>query len=221
MEENGLHLVLHHSRSNLPHNFDVRLAAYPVSIPQHCFLLLRLDNSSLEHRCVQDLLVDLVRFDAFKGSRNALTLAVSVDARVEVDSRRLELSHKSTDLVHVAHLLCLVLLLEVLERRDLAHKDGILFGQPGHKEIRSSCARVHSAHAVRLRDSEKVVEVGVLPENGLVVAVAPARVVEPPEQREGGLRLPAHQLHKPLPVLRVQGGGNLERLLSHPKMRWA
>mmetsp|Transcript_31304 Transcript_31304/g.61130 ORF Transcript_31304/g.61130 Transcript_31304/m.61130 type:complete len:334 (+) Transcript_31304:567-1568(+) len=195
VEEDALHLVLHHARLHLAHHLDVRRAADPVAEPQHLELLVRLDHPRLVDGVVQHLPVDLVGLDAFKRGGGALRLAVRVDALVQVDGLGGEFGHEGGDFVHIPHRVDFVLLDKVFGRGDGPHPHRVLGREAGDEEGGCAALDVDGAQAVGLRHPKEVVEVALLPENLLVVRVIPRLALSAQHQRHPLHRLLTHQRH--------------------------
>mmetsp|Transcript_45717 Transcript_45717/g.78973 ORF Transcript_45717/g.78973 Transcript_45717/m.78973 type:complete len:225 (+) Transcript_45717:1321-1995(+) len=188
-QEAALELVLALQPLRRGHHPQVGVAAHVVRELQQRQLPRRLEHAALDHLVVQPRAVHREPLDPLEGRFLGVGPAVRVQPLGGVDDAGAERCDVRRHLVHVQAAVDLVVLLEVGRRLDLAHPDGVRFGQPGHVKGRPPRGNFDDTKAVGLAHPKQILKCTLLPEHGLMIGFMPAFSLPSLEKKQTLFRL--------------------------------
>mmetsp|Transcript_8426 Transcript_8426/g.21520 ORF Transcript_8426/g.21520 Transcript_8426/m.21520 type:complete len:303 (+) Transcript_8426:856-1764(+) len=177
--EEGLKLVLPESGLAVLHDCKMSLARHDVDVTHKLNFGVRLKDSRLDYGVEESsTLVDGVLCLIRKVGLNGSGTGVRVDSVNDVQGGlHLAGPEKGWELVMPLDLIHFVRDLEVFECPVLPHPDLVLIRQALHEQCGPTCLNIDDAVRPRFADPKQVMEVRLLAEDGLVVAVVTHRLL--------------------------------------------
>jgi len=216
VEEGGLELVLIHSRLDSTHDSLVSLSGHTNDIAHDLDLSRALGDTALSEISDKLATINAVLVEAVKGNLGVRDATVGVDTREDVDDLRVSSSDEARKLIHELAIVDFVLLLVEGRRLDLA-KDDLEALRKTRDEESCNALHVKGGIEIRLHDTKEVLEVALLLEDELDIAIIDRLAVTTTEDKKSRVRnLGSLELLQQLgAIVLVHGHRHLNTLLTH------
>jgi len=216
VEEGRLELVLVHAGLNGTHDSLVSLSSHANDIAHDFDLSRALADTALREVSNKLATINAVLVEAVKLDLSVGDTAVGIDTREDVDDLRVNRGDIAREFVHELAVIDLVLLLVERGRLDLAEDD--LEGLRQTRDVKGSeTLHINGGIEIRLHDTKEVLEVALLLEDELDIAIIDRLAVTTTEDKKSRVRnLGSLELLQQLgAIVLVHGHRHLNTLLTH------
>jgi len=187
MKEGGLQLILHHTGLDSAHDGLVSFSGHANDIAHDLDLSRALGNTALSEISDKLAAVNAIGVETLEFDFSVRDATVGIDTREDIDDFRITSSDEIRKLIHELAVIDLILLLIEGRRLDLAKDDLETLRKAGDEE---SCDALHvnGSIEIRLHDTKEVLEVTLLLEDKLDIAIVDRLAITTTENKESRIR---------------------------------